>query len=84
MKRAVIRLLCLASFAAALTGAVCLALNMQKMWANCAACSIAPSTGDELALLDALYPDAGWTAYTQDAASLSVTNEALPARSAQV
>ena len=84
MKRAVIRLLCLAAFAAALTGAVCLALNMQKMWANCAACSIAPSTGDELALLDALYPDAGWTAYTQDAASLSVTNEALPARSAQV
>ena len=84
MKRAVIRLFCLAAFAAALTGAVCLALNMQKMWANCAACSIAPSTGDELALLDALYPDAEWTAYTQDAASLSVTNEALPARSAQV
>ena len=84
MKRAVIRLLCLAAFAAALTGAVCLALNMQEMWANCAACSIAPSTGDELALLDALYPDAGWTAYTQDAASLSVTNEALPTRSAQV
>ena len=84
MKRALIRLFCLAAFAAALTGAVCLALNMQKMWANCAACSIAPSTGDELALLDALYPDAGWTAYTQDAASLSVTNEALPARSAQV
>ena len=84
MKRTVIRLFCLAAFAAALTGAVCLALNMQKMWANCAACSIAPSTGDELALLDALYPDAEWTAYTQDAASLSVTNEALPARSAQV
>ena len=58
MKRALIRLLCLAAFAAALTGAVCLALNMQEMWANCAACSIAPSTGDDLALLVALYPDA--------------------------
>lgn len=84
MKRAVVRLLCLTAFAVALTSAVCLAVNMRKMWANCAACSIAPSAGDELALLDVLYPDAGWTAYAQDAASLTVTNDALPARSAQV
>ena len=84
MKRAVMRLFCLAAFAAALTGAVCCALNMRKMWANCAACSIAPSTGGELALLDALYPEIEWTAYIQDAASLSVINESLPTRSAQV
>ena len=64
MKRAVMRLFCLAAFAAALTGAVCCALNMRKMWANCAACSIAPSTGGELRCwtpcirdrMDGLYP----------------------------
>lgn len=61
-----------AAFALVLTGAVFRAVNMQKMWVNCAACFIAPSAGDELALLDALSPDVEWAAHTQDAASLSV------------
>ena len=84
MKRAIMKLFCLAAFAVFLTSAVCCAVNMHTTWANCAACSITPSTGGQLALLDALYPEIEWTAYGQDDASLPVANDALPARSAQI
>ena len=78
MKRAIMKLFCLAAFAVFLTSAVCCAVNMHTTWANCAACSITPSTGGQLALLDALYPEIEWTAYGQDDASLPVANDALP------
>ena len=84
MRRAAMRLFWLAAFALCLTAAACSALDMRGMWEDRAACSIAPSTGDELAPLEALYPEIEWTAYAQGEAALSVANDALPARAAQV
>lgn len=84
MKPTMIKLACLAAFAVFLTLAVCCAINMYGMWSNHAACSITPSTGDDLTLLSALYPQTQWTAYVQDSTSLSVENDALPSRSTQI
>lgn len=84
MKRTMIKLACLGAFAVLLTSAICCSINMYGMWSNHAACSITPSTSDDLMLLNALYPETQWTAYIQDSASLSVENDALPARRIQI
>lgn len=84
MKREIMKALWIAAFAACLAAAVFNAAGMKRAWKTGAVCSIEDSTGEELALLDALYPELEWTAYAQSAAPTAVSNDLLPARAAQV
>ena len=83
MKREVMKLFWLSALVLCFAAAVFNAAGMFRTWKTGAVCSIEGASGDDLALLSALYPEIEWTAYAQRFDSVTVANSLLPARTAQ-